>query len=231
MGLNPGLRQGRAPAGEEIFVPPFNGILVEVPRGKSLKEVATTYGVRPDVLFEVNGCQRAPQVVFVPGVNWSPIARMPDRSTQGSIAADRRDRYPLPAIAPILRGYGWQINPASGKVEFHPGLDLAAPAGTSVLAIAAGVVAFAGDRGDYGNLVVINHPQGWQTRYAQLASLSVTPGEQILPGTKLGTVGATGAATQAHLHFELRQNSPLGWVAQNPTRYLEAAQTAIARPK
>ncbi len=226
MGFNPVLRQGTAPVGSEIIIPPYNGILAKVAPGKSLKEVAATYGIRPDLLFEVNGCQTHPQTVFVPGVNWSPLGTIAGR-TAPSLASNSRDRYPLPAIAAVLTPYGWQSNPTTGKVEFHPGVDLMAQVGTPVLAVADGVVAFAGERRGYGKLVVINHRQGWQTRYSQLATLSVSPGQPIQAGKTLGTVGPQAATRPSHLHFEMRQNSHLGWVAQDPTVYLNAAQAGL----
>ncbi|HEY9847367.1 MAG TPA: M23 family metallopeptidase, partial [Candidatus Caenarcaniphilales bacterium] len=214
--------QPKAPVGVQILVPPFNGIQVVVPSGQSLKDVAATYKVRPDVLFEVNGCQTSPQVVFVPGVNWSPLSYSEDPPVKGEQPATPGGlgRYPLPSVVPITSGYGWRVDPASGNVVFHSGVDLEAPPGTLVMAVASGTVAFAGKQGNYGNLVVVNQAQGRQTRYAQLASISVSAGQRVKPGDPLGTVGATGLAERPHLHFELRANSAIGWVAQDPTNYL-----------
>jgi murein DD-endopeptidase MepM/ murein hydrolase activator NlpD len=129
-------------------------------------------------------------------------------------------RYPLPAPAPLLLGYGWRVNPQSQGVEFHGGVDLQAPTGTPVRAAAAGTVAFAGSQGDYGNLVVVNHSGGYQTRYAQLQTIAVRKGQRVQPEAELGTVGATGKAQTPHLHFEIRLNSLIGWVAQDPARYI-----------
>lgn len=218
MAINPSLRKGMAPVGTKIVIPPYNGIVVALSPGQTLKDLAAAYPVRADVLFEVNGCQSAPALAFVPGVNWSPVASRgvqaaaPSRGTQY--------RYPLPAPAPLLLGYGWHVNPQSQRVEFHGGVDLQAAAGTPVRAAAAGTVAFAGSQGDYGNLVVVNHGGGYQTRYAQLETIAVRSGQQVQPVTRLGTVGATGKAQSPHLHFEIRLNSSIGWVAQDPARYI-----------
>lgn len=213
IGLNPALRQGTAPVGTEILIPPFNGIRVNVPAGSSWREIARQYNVRPDVLFEANGCQTAPTVVFVPGVNWSPVP-----TTATSVSTNPIDRYPLPEVASILLAYGWQVNPMTNQVEFHGGVNLAAEAGTSVFAAGSGTVAFAGDQG-YGKMVVINHSQGLQTRYAQLATIAVKTGQQIQSGALLGTVAP--ASAESYLHFEVRSNSQLGWVAQDPGSYLQ----------
>jgi murein DD-endopeptidase MepM/ murein hydrolase activator NlpD len=224
MGLNPVLRGGQAPVGAEILIPPYNGIRVEVPAGKTWRDVAKTYHVRADVLFEVNGCQESPGVVFVPGVNWSPN---PAATTTAAATNSPLSHYPLPAVASILTGYGWQVDPGVGEVVFHSGVNLDAVAGTPVLAAGAGTIAFSGEQqGSSGKLVVINHSQGLQTRYSQLATVSVRVGQQVQAGTQIGTVGSSGATTRPYLHFEVRSNSSLGWVAQDPGRYFHELSLA-----
>ena len=221
MGMNPGLRQGKAAVGSEIVIPPYNGIRVQVPAGQTWRQVAAKYKVRTDVLFEVNGCQRLPKVVFVPGVNWSP--KHPVIPVPGELAG-----YPLPAVATVGLGYGWRIKPGTGKVFFNSGIDLLAATGTLVRASGAGTVAFAGERGSYGNLVVVNHKWGRQTRYGHLKSVAVHAGQIVKQGDWLGTVGSTGKPNlaESHLHFEMRYASPLGWVAEDPSPYLQQRKAA-----
>jgi murein DD-endopeptidase MepM/ murein hydrolase activator NlpD len=221
MGLNPTLRQGAAPPGTEILIPPYNGIRVSVPSGSSWRDIAKQYGVRADVLYEVNGCQDAPSVVFVPGVNWSPVPTPASPTSASPI-----QRYPLPEVASIVRAYGWQVNPATGALAFHSGVRLAAAQGTPVVAVGTGTVAFAGPQASNGNMVVINHAQGLQTRYAQLETIRVKVGQQVQAGTEIGTVGlntvgSSTDATEPYLHFEVRSNSRLGWVAQDPGAYIQ----------
>jgi len=216
MGMNPALRDGTVAVGSEILIPPYNGIRVEVPAGQTWRQVAANYKIRADVVFEVNGCQTAPKVVFVPGVNWSP--ERPVTPNPGELAG-----YPLPTVATVALGYGWQINPNTGKVFFHSGLDLLAAAGTPVQAVGAGTVAFTGEQGSYGNLVVVNHQGGRQSRYAHLKTVAVKAGQKVKQGDLLGTVGSTGTPTsnQPHLHFEVRYASQLGWVAEDPVSLLK----------
>ena len=177
--------------------------------GETLESIAQQYNLIP-----ANGCQTAPKVVFVPGVNWSP--KRPDTSINLT-------GYPLPSVATVALGYGWQLNPGKGKVAFHSGLDLLAAIGTSVKAVGAGTVAFAGKQGTYGNLVVVNHQGGKQSRYAQLENIKVKVGQKVLPGDLLGTVGTSGtpSSPQPHLHFEMRYASDVGWVAEDPNSYLK----------
>lgn len=221
MGFNPILQQGAIPVGQEILIPPYNGIQVTVPAGQTWREVAATYNVRPDILFEVNGCQTSPSVVFVPGVNWTP--GRPASPTLSTLQG-----YPIPNPAPIALGYGWQLHPDTRQVMFHSGLDFLTPVNTPVLPVGQGIVAYAGDRDNYGNLVVINHAAGKQTRYAHLETITVKVGQTVNRGEILGTTGVTGQGDIAapHLHFEIRYNSPLGWVAEDPTPYLNRSQTS-----
>ena len=218
IGMNPALQNGNKLAvGSEILVPPYNGIRLELPPGKTLQQVAANYNIRPDVLYEVNGCQAAPKLVFVPGVNWSP-PKPPVGSVTSQLAG-----YPLPAPATLALGYGWHLNPNTNKMFFHSGLDLSAAINTPVKAVGAGTVAFASVQGSYGNLVVVNHQGGKQSRYAQLKNIAVKVGQTVKQGDLLGTVGTTGtpSSTQSHLHFEMRYASSLGWVAENPNSYLK----------
>ncbi|MFM7424273.1 MAG: peptidoglycan DD-metalloendopeptidase family protein [Elainella sp.] len=212
IGMNPSLQQGSVAVGSEILVPPYNGIRVTVPAGSSWRDIAERYNVRADLLFEQNGCQEAPTVVFIPGVNWSPAP------TPSASQAERSSitRYPLPEVAAILLAYGWQVNPTTSAVQFHSGVNLEATSGTPVLAAGTGTVAFAGEQQGYGNLVVINHSQGLQTRYGNLNSIAVKAGQQVQAGTQIGAVAGSG---DSYLHFQVRANSRLGWVAQDPGAY------------
>lgn len=230
-GMNPRLRQGGVSTGANVVVPPFNGILVAVPAGQTLKTVARAYRVSTDVLFELNGCQLSPKVAFVPGVNWSPsinsrptgIAplRSLDNTAQPSRSVDGRDRYPLPQPVPVIGTYGWRLNPETRKMQFYSGVDLGTTAGTPVYAVSPGTVVFAGKRGASDQLVIIRHTQGRQTRYGRLGQLKVQVGQQVQPGTQIGTVGT---AAPASLRFEVRYRSSLGWVAHDPQPYLQSLE-------
>ncbi|PZV04555.1 MAG: peptidase [Leptolyngbya sp.] len=221
MGLNPIVQGGAVSPGQELLIPPFNGIRVSVPPGKTWQQVAQTYNSRPDVLFEVNGCvSTVPATIFVPGVNWFPgvsttaaPAATPTTPLQG---------YPLPQRSQVIVNYGWQPDPAQGKLVFNTGVALASSASTPALAVGAGTVAFAGTDATYGNLVVVNHAQGLQTRYANLAALNVRAGQAVRQGDRLGAIAAPEGDDDAFLFFEVRLNSTAGWVAQDPQDYVPA---------
>ena len=114
--------------------------------------------------------------------------------------------WPLPGDEPgrVSSEFGSRLDPIHGRKSHHGGLDVAAPRGTPVLAMADGVVVSAGQRGSYGNLVEVRHENGVVTRYAHQDRLDVERGQQVRAGTQLGTVGSTGRATGDHLHLEVR---------------------------
>jgi len=209
--LNPVLEKGSAPVGEKILIPPYNGIRVEVPSGATWKDLEAAYGVGADILFETNGCENVPSVVFIPGVSWQPTSQEVNNYTG-------LGGYPLESVATVGLGFGWQVLPSNGQVMFHSGIDLLADPGTPVLSADAGVVAFVGQEESYGYLVVVDHGGGLQTRYAHLSKIVVSIGQKVNSGDFIGAVGVTGTPDLAvpHLHFEVRNLLPVGWVAQDP---------------
>jgi murein DD-endopeptidase MepM/ murein hydrolase activator NlpD len=104
----------------------------------------------------------------------------------------------------LVSPYGNRIDPLSGNVGFHPGLDISAAQGTPILAPAAGTVLIAGDEGGYGNAVVLDHGDSLATLYGHMVAVAVVPGQQVAAGDVIGYVGSTGLSTGPHLHFEVR---------------------------
>ncbi len=221
LGFNPSLPVGQLPVGSSVTVPPYNGIRVAVQPGTTWQALAERYGVRADVLFEINGCQPPANIAFIPGINWSPTLPSSAAASNPSAPSARLSRYPLPEVAEVLQDYGWQLQPTTGEVAFNSGVSLSAPTGTSVVAVEDGIVAFAGEQSGYGNLVVVNHDYGLQTRYAYLSAVEVTVGQQVQAGTVVGKSGQMGASAPASLLFEVRSNSQLGWIAQDPAEYID----------
>ncbi|MBE9061777.1 M23 family metallopeptidase [cf. Phormidesmis sp. LEGE 11477] len=206
--------------GQEIVIPPFDGQVVAVTAGSSWQTLAEQYNSRADLLFEINGCvSQVPSRVFIPGANRG-ISRTVTAANRDAIAP-QLPGYPLSQPAAIQLSYGWQPHPSQDEVVFNSGLAFGVPVPTEVKAVGAGTVAFAGEREGYGQLLVINHEQGLQTRYANLNEISVSVGQSVSTGT---TVGAVGADQPTYLYFEVRRNSPSGWIAQDPGEYLPALE-------
>jgi murein DD-endopeptidase MepM/ murein hydrolase activator NlpD len=113
-----------------------------------------------------------------------------------------------PKGRPVRSGYlssyfGKRTDPFSGKSAWHRGVDFAGKAGGDVIAVAAGVVTWSGDRYGYGKMVEINHGNGYVTRYAHNSQNLVTVGDNVQPGQTIALIGSTGRATGPNLHFEV----------------------------
>ncbi len=121
-----------------------------------------------------------------------------------------------PAYGYETSGFGYRISPFTGHKQFHEGLDIANRVGTPVIAPANGVVAFAGRKDGFGNLIIIDHGHGITTRYGHLSKILVKVGQHVKRGEKIGEIGNTGRSTGPHLHYEVHVNG----VPVNPERYI-----------
>ncbi len=115
-----------------------------------------------------------------------------------------RGGFSWPVTGTITSPFGWRSNPFGGAPEFHQGLDIAAPQGTTVTAAAAGTVIMAQWYGGYGNYILIDHGGGYSTGYGHLSAMYVANGQTVSRGQAIGAVGSTGQSTGPHLHFEVR---------------------------
>ncbi|MDO7572425.1 MAG: M23 family metallopeptidase, partial [Pseudomonadales bacterium] len=112
---------------------------------------------------------------------------------------------------PVAKGwvssnYGMRTDPFSGKRAWHNGVDIAGKAGVDVVAIASGIVTFAGTKSGYGKMVEINHGGGVITRYGHHESLAVSAGDLVKKGQKIGGMGSSGRSTGPHVHYEIHKN-------------------------
>jgi murein DD-endopeptidase MepM/ murein hydrolase activator NlpD len=114
--------------------------------------------------------------------------------------------YEMPLNGRISSKFGTRFHPIDKKMKVHTGVDIAVPRGTPISAAADGVVTFSGRRGGYGNVVIIEHPDGRQTFYAHCDKLLVEKGQQVAVGELIAKAGSTGKSTGPHLHFEVREN-------------------------
>ena len=223
--------------GQDLAIPPVNGIIYTVADGDSVASVAEKYKVTPDAIY-VDGYQWnllkpgeqpfAGQSLIIPGgsrdfkpwaVTAAENAPQPSANTgSGAVVA----RYNVGTCAPVppgtgLVGSGTFIWPApkhwlSGNpyTVWHPGIDIAAQLGDPIYAADSGVVIYAGwNNAGYGNLVVIDHGNGWQTYYAHNSEIYVTCGQNVAQGTQISAAGSTGHSTGPHLHFETRFNGTI----------------------
>ena len=120
----------------------------------------------------------------------------------------------------ISSGYGYRIDPFTGLRAFHPGIDFAAPFGSHVHAVAAGVVVWSGPMGGFGNAVEINNGNGYSTLYGHNSKTVVKVGQIVRKGQLIALVGSTGRSTGPHVHFEVMYHGkPI-----NPGRFVMATR-------
>jgi len=112
--------------------------------------------------------------------------------------------------------FGMRTGPMTGKMEYHEGVDYAGKVGSPIIAVASGIVTWSGIRYGYGNMVEINHGNGYQTRYAHNKKNLAVVGQKVEKGQVIALMGSTGRATGPHVHFEVVNNGK----AVNPKKYI-----------
>lgn len=207
----------------ELIILPVNGVLHDVQPGDTLESLSTLYGILTDeiVAYEPNNLEfpyrLEPETkILVPGAVrelfvWTP----PDLSSVSSGSSF--------GGSPVIVGTGTYIFPVGSRnyTQFywygHRGLDIAMPEGNAVFASDTGTVTYAGwNTWGYGNLIVVNHGNGFETLYAHLSGINVVPGQIVYQGNVIGASGNTGNSSGPHIHFEIRANGN----QDNPCWYL-----------
>jgi murein DD-endopeptidase MepM/ murein hydrolase activator NlpD len=148
---------------------------------------------------------------FIPGADFESIER--------TFFLNEGFRFPLKQYW-VSSTYGPRVNPITGNLRIHQGVDLAAPMGTEVYAARTGVVSEIGQDAVFGNFIIITHDDNWVSLYGHLSKIETELRKKVNSGALIGKVGSTGQSTGPHLHFELRQNGK----AQDPGRFLKLFQ-------
>jgi len=155
-------------------------------------------------------------------------ARLDDRERQlelleSLLSNSKLKEQSLLSGSPVKSGYmsshyGWRIDPISGKRSLHKGLDFAGKAGSDVVAVASGVVTWAGRDSGYGNVVEVTHDDDYVTRYAHNKQNLVAPGDIVRKGETSALMGSSGRSTGSHVHYELykhgRSVDPSSYIAR-----------------
>jgi murein DD-endopeptidase MepM/ murein hydrolase activator NlpD len=132
------------------------------------------------------------------------------------------DQSLMPTGVPVRHGYtsstyGYRPDPINGSRQFHSGIDFDGSMGDDILAVAGGVVSFAGRKNGYGNVVEIDHGNGYVTRYAHNSQNVLQVGDPVRPGDVVAKMGSTGRSTGTHVHFEVWENGRV----VNPTTFIK----------
>lgn len=218
--------------GQVLNIMPSDGVYHKWSAGEGLNGVAQGYGVTPDVIVNFPGNRLDPETLgdysdpniepgtflFVPGgtrqfVTWSApritrddpaVARWIGPGACGTIVdgAVGTGAFIWPSASHFLSGYDY--SPSTN----HYGIDIEGDLGEPLWASDSGVVVYAGwNNFGYGNMVVIDHGNGWQTLYAHMDVVGVICGQSVFQGTPLGTIGSTGKSSGPHIHFEMLHDS------------------------
>ncbi len=195
--------------GQELKILPVSGVLHEVEEGDTLASIAEEYEVSVDEItgYAANGLAadsalEPGQEIVVPGGKWE---LPPPPMVEGS--GDATGNFVWPTTGRLTQGV-W---------AGHVAIDLGTPTGTPIYASDGGTVVEAGwSNVGYGNYVLIDHGNGFRTRYAHMSKILATRGQTVDQGQQIGLVGSTGNSTGPHLHFEVYLNG----VLQSPLKYL-----------
>ena len=161
-------------------------------------------------------------LVALEELNYKIEDRAEKLSAMESMLIDRTlQRQTIPTGSPTKGGwvsslFGKRADPITGKIEFHAGVDYAGKSGSPILAVASGIITWSGARYGYGNVVEINHGNGYQTRYAHNKKNLVVVGQKVDQGQVIALMGSTGRSTGSHVHFEVLNNGK----AVNPKKYI-----------
>jgi murein DD-endopeptidase MepM/ murein hydrolase activator NlpD len=161
------------------------------------KDIAVANGIDTDTALKPG------TTLLIPTLIRPPATASAAPSPAASAAAELGSRFAWPVAGTVRRGF----TPRT-QSNHHDGIDIKVAEGTAVRAAAAGKVLFAGEQNpQFGKLVVVDHGDGWHSAYAFLSKITVTKGEAVNQGERIGLSGHTGQARGSELHFELRNNA------------------------
>lgn len=175
------------------------GFSISMKYGVPWEQIALANSLDPAVPIRSGETLLIPTLLNPPPAAVSKLDPPPQPAPQPSASAPA-PRFAWPVSGPIRRAY------ATGS-DYHDGVDITAPKGTMVRAAAPGTVRFADkEKEQFGNLVVIDHGEGWYTAYGFLSRITVKEGAKVAAGERIGLVGNTGLAKGNELHFEVRRD-------------------------
>ncbi len=192
-----------------------DGIVHTIQSGQTLTDISLTYAVPVETLTEANGLNAASTIfagdrILIPDAStsfWDDVVRLSNGVPS---------RFIWPLEGEVVSTFGWREHPVLGNRHHHDGIDLDVPEGTIVHASAGGEVYFYGEQPGYGNVLVLEHSEGFFTMYGHLASAIVAAGRYVEIGQEIALSGNTGISSGPHLHFEVRN----GEFPIDPIRYL-----------
>jgi murein DD-endopeptidase MepM/ murein hydrolase activator NlpD len=194
--------------GKTIYLPSMPGIFIpEEPETDLEMLLRSSRDGEDGFIITVRRSGRGERFLFIPGADFRP--------TERTFFLAGGFSFPLKNFR-LTSSFGPRINPVTGNLRVHQGLDLAAPLGTEVYAARDGTVTEIGNDPVYGKYVIIEHVDNWTSLYGHLSDINTVLRRNVKSGNLIGKVGSTGQSTGPHLHFEIRQYGR----AQNPDKLL-----------
>ena len=192
-------------AGQKLSVPSVDGLVHLVLKNETLDSISKKYSVSVSDLLDINDLSsenlQEGQKIFIPGARLDSNSL---RKAMGELFAN-----PLKIRYRLTSRFGSRADPFNGVASHHTGIDMACPTGTPIYASMSGKIAYTGFSSVFGNYVIINHYDGYQTLYAHMSKIIAKKGDVVSQGTRIGLVGNTGYSTGPHLHFTVYKNSKL----------------------
>ena len=194
-------------SGQKLIIPSMDGIMHKITKQDTLSSISAKYNVSIENLVDVNNLDSEEifpgETIFISG------AKMSQQDLKKALGEVWSFPLPRASFQRISSPYGWRRDPFTGARSFHTGIDLVARQGTPIRAALDGRVVVAGWSNVYGNYVILDHGNGYQTLYAHMVRYSVRKGQYVSQDAQIGQVGNTGYSTGAHLHFTVYKHGKL----------------------
>lgn len=192
-------------SGQTLMIPSMDGLYHTIVKGDTLDALAKSYGVARNDLLDVNDLSTDTLTIgerlYIPG------ARLDSNTLKKAMG--ELFMKPITAAYRVTDAYGPRIDPIAHVRKYHTGIDLACPAGTAIHPAMSGKVSKTGWSSVFGNYVIVQHIDGYQTLYAHMSKISCRQGDAVDHSSVIGKVGSTGYSTGNHLHFTVYKNGKL----------------------
>lgn len=189
-------------SGQKLVIPSCDGLKHTVKAGNTIQGISAKYGAAVEDILDANDLDTMTltvgQELFIPGAK---LDRDALRRAMGETWA-----VPIRIKWRLTSKCGWRGDPFTGVKQYHPGIDMACPTGTPIFAALGGKVLQAGFSRIYGNYIIIDHGNGYQTLYGHMSKKISSTGDYVQQGQKIGLVGSTGYSTGPHLHWTVYKN-------------------------
>ena len=192
-------------SGQKLKIPSIDGLVCNVQSGDSLNSLSVKYHVSVEEILDANDLTSEKLTkgmsLFIPGAKMDAMSL---KKAMGELFV-----YPIVSGWRLTSRFGPRKDPFTGVASSHTGIDMACATGTPIRAAMSGKVAYVGWSNIFGNYVIINHANGYQTLYGHMSKTLAKKGQVVDQSTKIGLVGSTGYSTGPHLHFTVYKNGNL----------------------